>query len=177
MTTRAQLKRLNQTNDSKSDNVTQNEAIIEPKIIEELSRKYVRKIPRVKSSLYDNIIVVGAYKNHKKIFEIEFVNNNVNEKFSLEKILLSLDQMATLNKVNKLQWPMNDNIFTVYTINEFKDECEKTLKNLKISLISEVITIENDLEKREILNKYHNDPIIGGHMGQKKLYEKIRSHF
>ncbi|RYX80263.1 transposase, partial [bacterium] len=153
------------------------EAIIEPKVMEELSRKYVRRIPQIKCALYDKMTVVGAYKNHTKIFEIEFVHKNVNEKFPLEKILSSLDNTATLNKVEKVQWPMDDEFFTVYTINEFKEKGEKMLKNLKISLVPAVITIENDDKKREIMTKYHNDPIIGGHVGQKKLYEKIRSHF
>lgn len=31
--------------------------------------------------------------------------------------------------------------------------------------------------KIEILEKYHNDPLFGGHMGTKKLYQKIRIRY
>lgn len=177
VTTRAQLKRMNRSKNNDKSTQNNERPLLEPKVTEELSRKFVRKTPRVKSAFYKNLIVVGAHKNHRKLFEIEFMHTNVNEKFSLEKILSSLDNMATLNKINKLQWPMDDEFFEIYPINEFKIMCEKVLKNLKISLVSSVEVIKNEDQKKEILTKFHTDPIYGGHMGQKKLYEKIRSHY
>ena len=177
VTTRAQLKRLNRSKDKSGGEKAKNEFISEPKVIEELSRKYVSKIPRIKSALNNDTTVVGAYKNHRKIFEIEFVHKNVNEKFPLEQILSSLEKMATSHKHSTLQWPMNDVFFTAYNLNEFKDISEKTLNNLRISLISPVEKIDDANKKIEIMTKFHNDPVVGGHMGQKKLYEKIRSQF
>lgn len=180
VTTRSQLKRLNHQNVNSVQNKkerAQNDIIEIPKIIEELSRKYVRKIPRIKSEIYESKTVVDVYKNHRKLFEIEFVHNNVNEKFPLEKILSSLDNMATLNKVKNIQWPMDDIIFSVYNINDFKNLAETALKNLQISLVPAVNVITDEKLKTDLLTKYHNDPIIGGHVGQKKLYEKLRSKY
>lgn len=33
------------------------------------------------------------------------------------------------------------------------------------------------IQKMELMKKYHTDPLFGGHMGNKKLYEKLRSKY
>lgn len=65
-------------------------------------------------------------------------------------------------------------------MNDFKrcgNEVLKKAKNLTISIIRPPKVIESDQEKLEILKKFHNDPLYGGHTGPKKLYAKLRQRF
>lgn len=109
--------------------------------------------------------------------KVDLQNTVVNEKFSLEKILSKLQAKAVDLKINKIQWPTNDEIFLFYSMNEFKNECHKLLNDLHISLVRQPRVIESNEEKLDLITSFHNDPVFGGHCGQKKLYAKLRSNF
>lgn len=38
-------------------------------------------------------------------------------------------------------------------------------------------TISEESEKTQIMRKYHNDPMYGGHCGKNRMYSKIRAHY
>lgn len=54
---------------------------------------------------------------------------------------------------------------------------EKHLKNLQLVMINTAENIEDKKLRNELIKRYHDDPLFGGHMGQKKIYEKLRSRF
>ena len=51
------------------------------------------------------------------------------------------------------------------------------LNKIKIRIIKNVKKVTVEEEKEEILNKFHYDPLFGGHSGQKKLLAKISSYY
>lgn len=65
-------------------------------------------------------------------------------------------------------------------MHEFKkcgNDMLKRHKSLSISIIKPPKVIDSDQEKLDILKKFHDDPVYGGHTGQKKLYAKLRKNF
>lgn len=109
--------------------------------------------------------------------------NDIKTPFEASEAVLAITRSQTRklnsdkNKINTVQWPMNDTIFKVITINEFKNMGNEVLKKLTIHLISKAISINDKNEKKEIIDRYHNDPLYGGHLGIKKMYSKIRSKY
>lgn len=53
----------------------------------------------------------------------------------------------------------------------------KLLNQLTISIIKPPKVITDASEKMALLEKFHNDPLFGGHAGQKKLYAKLRNNY
>lgn len=117
---------------------------------------------------------MSIYKNHKKLFDCTIKSQN-NEGITLSEIIAKIDEMSNAYQISKLQWPTYDKIFSHFKIAEFKNQCEKTLKNVEITLINRPQLIKSIDERQQILKKFHDDEIYGGHCGQKRLYAKIRS--
>lgn len=73
-----------------------------------------------------------------------------------------------------------DSIFKMCNTVEFKksgNEMLKKAKFLSIAIIKPPKVIDSVQEKLSILKKIHNDPMYGGHTGQKKLYAKLRQNY
>lgn len=116
-----------------------------------------------------------VYKNKKLIIKID--NPSVKERLTLESALLRLEIEAGRLKIDKLQMYDNDQIFNMCSVNEFKALCNKLLRKIKIAINDTPQTINSQTEKLNILKRYHDDPVFGGHAGQKRMYAKIRSNF
>lgn len=154
----------NQTKQGENNNVT---------IFEELGN-FNDRVPRMRTIIEGNNIVMSAMIKKVKIFEIRSV---VNTNIDLESIIMQL-QRATMDfKINKIQWPTTDELFSMCTIESFKINCLNNLKYLKIALVSLPKIIKNGEEKLNLIKKYHDDPMLGGHCGQKRLYSKLKSMF
>lgn len=173
--TRAQSKRA-QTDNNKNT-TSKNEKIERPKIYEEISRQFDRKTPRIKCTLENSKLNLRAYQNHKPI--IEFVVSSTTEpnKFSLVTILRKIEKEASACKIYKLQLPKDDLFFRIFNLNELKIKGEIILKNLQLIVVNPAVKINENEKKLELMKKYHDDPIFGGHMGRKKMYTKLRSLF
>jgi len=50
----------------------------------------------------------------------------------------------------------------------------KTLKSLRVVLLSPVTVVHNDKEKEAKLSTFHNDPVQGGHTGVTKTLTKVK---
>lgn len=72
-------------------------------------------------------IQLSAFSKHKKMFEIT-AENSVNEKLTLKTILSKLQESAESMNIKKFQWPLNDKIFEMCNIEEFKNACCNELK-------------------------------------------------
>lgn len=160
----------NETNKNEKTSTNEENKI---KIYEELGSSYDKKVPRIRMT---NKNEVCAYKSKKLLFKIRIANSE-NTKLISENIIDELEKSSKIHKITKLQLPKNDQLFSRVSINEFKEICNKKLKNIEIILISEPKKITSDEEKLILIEKYHDDPVLGGHCGSKRLYSKLRTHF
>lgn len=95
----------------------------------------------------------------------------------LELFLEKLEKKAGTLQIDKIQIDTEDEIFKPYKIEEFKNACNKRLKKLQIVIVNKPIKINANEEKDRLLKTYHDDPIFGGHVGQKRLYCKLKSNY
>lgn len=119
---------------------------------------------------------MNIYQNHRVILNI-FIENTANEKLTIKSIFSKLEKAAVRLNIKRIQWPENDYIFQVCDYDDFKLACQNDLNTLQVILTTPTKKISNDEEKQDIMTQYHNDPLYGGHCGQKKLYAKLRSQF
>jgi len=152
-----------------------NMPINSPKIYETLSNYDALKLPLVQFQIEpSHLRIVIRYKRKicaQKILQI------TNDNIVFEQILSQLEAMAGDCKFLKLRLSMMDNIFKKCTINEFKKLGQITLKKISIVLCSERKLITNKQEKQRLIEKYHEDPVFGGHCGQKRLLKKLKASF
>lgn len=118
-------------------------------------------------------ITLNAFQNHKKIFQFTLDN----EKVTLNELLSTLQCEARKFNLKIIEWPLHDIVFQMCTIEQFKNASNNILKHLQIRLIQTPTTIDNKIERENILNKFHTDELYGGHCGSKKLYAKIKEQF
>lgn len=172
---------------SKNNNFNNNldfnrEVEIKSGVIEEFYSGYLQKVPRIKTLHFKvknnrlEHIFMSAYRGHMKIYDIELKAKH-NEKIDLKAIFSKLNSLSASNKVHKVQLLRNDKIFQYCDIELFKETGNKQLKNLYISIITRPEKIDTKEEQLQIMNKFHNDPLYGGHSGQKRMYSQIRSRY
>lgn len=94
-----------------------------------------------------------------------------------ESMLKFIEKELIKRKIYKVQWPKNDLIIKSVKINDFKLAGEKCLEKLQIIIVAAAEAITDKNKQFELMTKYHSDPLFGGHMGKKKLYEKLRASF
>lgn len=174
--TRSMAKAQNNTNStthtqtSNLDKITNN-----TKIYESLTKN--RENPRVRiiycktnETGIPTQIILNAYKNHRKFFEINICNKNI----TLSTLLSQLEQQTNASNIQIIEWPLHDLIFEMCTINEFKHTANGILKTLQIKLIQTPIMVDNEEMRQNLIKKFHDDLIYGGHCGKKKLYAKLK---
>lgn len=178
VTTRSMTKRQQMTKNIQDNTTIQTKV---NKVVEELTTTFDKNIPRLKTTeiLIDKSngkiksIEISAFEKHKKLFKITIES----EKLTLKLILSKIEEKAREYNKNKLQLPTKDKIFDMCTINEMKEAGEKYLKHAQILLVPTPEIINDNKRKMEILEKFHYDPIFGGHYGQKKLYARVRERY
>lgn len=166
--TRQQAKSINMKKEQVEQN-EQNDSNDKVMIYEDSNQKK-SGIPMMSTS---NNKMRAHYKN-KLLFEIEL---NVAKETSLEDLLSMIEKISGENDVKEINWPLNDSYFEKVDIETFKIACNKVLKNLKIYLKYPIMTITDNNEKLRLLKLYHDDPLWGGHSGQKKLLSKLRESY
>lgn len=72
---------------------------------------------------------------------------------------------------------LNDDLFKIININEFKRIANIKLKNISIALTPRVEIISNETQQKTLIKQYHDDPITGGHTGRKRLIGKLKNIF
>lgn len=121
-------------------------------------------------------IEIAIFNKHKIIARIE-IKNSANEKLSLKTITSKLEKTAVELKINKAKWPVNDILFRMCNYEELKMTCQAELKTLQIIFSKPPQIFKNDNEKQKLLEMFHNDPLYGGHAGQKRLCGKTKGTF
>lgn len=171
-------------------NSNNNEPVLaSPKVVEVFNSSMTTKSPRIRCYESDNTLFMNVYHKHNLLFNIDMSNplldnrftyntNQIgNKTFDLKGTLLRLQIEATNRSINSFQLPLNDKIFNFFDINKLKHDCNMYLNQLTLFLVTPPKTMTDPNEKNKILNYFHNDPLVGGHCGQKKLYAKIRSEY
>lgn len=101
----------------------------------------------------------------------------INGNMALEQVLPQLETMANDCKIGKLRLSLADNIFKQCTVNQFKNFGHKYLSKLTIILCNVRKLITNKYEKLQLIEKFHDNPIFGGHCGQTRLLKKLRASY
>lgn len=180
VTTRSMTKK---QNSGKTPNESNLISLPQPKAITEIIG-YDKNIPRIrireligdKNTGEIVQIKMNLYHKRKVLAKIE-LSATAKDKLSIKTILSQVQNAADALGLNRLQWPLNDTIFKLCTEEEFKNACNETLNNLMISLIKPCIIINDEQEKIDLLRKYHNDALYGGHCGRNRLYAKLKSMY
>lgn len=186
--TRSMTRKINKTNNEYrneieiNDNVSRNllnKKEIKINIYEELGTYKYDKIPRIKilrrTINCPQTLVVILKK--KKLININLTHMELSERSSLAVILSMLETQAELRGLNKMHVHENDELFKHMKAEIFKEIGNSVLNNLQILITKPVKEITNENEKLAILKQFHDDPVHGGHCGQRRLYAKIRSRY
>lgn len=175
VTTRSMTKRLvttqvNEINESQND--------LKIKVQEADNGKIYKKTPKLITSynLERNEITFKVYTyNHKVI--INYNMKFVNDKNFLENCLSRLDLETRKINVENIRLQKDDNLFKIIACYEFIKRGNEILKYVNIIIIKPPIIVKLSEEKKRIIEMYHDNPIFGGHSGQKRLYSKIRANY
>lgn len=159
-------KQMNDTNESKLN------------VYDELGSYSYNKTPRLKLliSKDDQHFKLMLVKNKKKLMNVDIKPPDFSE-YSFRRIFSMLEAQAEIQSFNKIHIHNNDKLFTYVTAEKFKVWGNKILKRLTIILTAPVVQITAEDDKLAILKKFHDDPLEGGHCGQRRLYAKIRSRY
>ena len=170
--TRKNKKDTNVSNYNKSDNFSK-----PIKIFEVNDKKEVKKLVRIVFCFTGKSPKCFLKKGRKIISNINLNDYYINGKFELENFLPYLEKEVNNKSIEKLQLSMNDIIFDRIRIQEFKDIADKTLKKLEIALTPKLEYITSAEEKLQIIKTCHDNPILGGHPGKKRLLDKIKTKY
>lgn len=161
-------------NNSKSNNTKTYSPLIESNL------KYNTKKLRMQTMLLDNKSVTSAqisiYKSKNKICELNWTYDK-NETDFPRNLMFELERASTRHNFDQIQWPLEDKFFEICRIENFKKACMKVLKNVTVILVKKPKFVANEIERNELINKFHTCEINGGHVGKKKLCAKLRSEF
>lgn len=163
-----------------------------PKVIEAINHKEYKKVPIISLQIRENSTGQNT-KQHQKVMQFRaitkvFSHNKVRllTSFSLEfhdldhyikEWLKCLQEEAMKLEINRLILENENELFEHININEFKDLGNKILNRLIIIIKETPITIVDEEKKLEIMAKYHDNPILGGHIGRNRLFFKIKSRY
>lgn len=150
------------------------------RVFEDFNTGFSSKVPRLKTRSINidtsgliNSIAIAAHRAHRKLFEVTLNKG----KETLTVLFSKLQKVANVNQIKNLQISRDDKIFKLCRVEEFKSIGNKVLRSLTISIFKPPKVVTDASEKLEIIKRFHDDPLFGGHAGQKKLYAKLRSNF
>ena len=146
-----------------------------PNIYETITTRTIMKLPRLK--LKNDLCTLTLTNGKKNVLKINIENFIVHNKIALEQLLLRLETEVGNLGFKTIQLKKDDNIFKYISINELKNKGNIVLKKVTIVLTAATIYVHDPEEKIKILNKFHNDPILGGHAGISRLLSKIRRYY
>lgn len=135
--------------------------------------KNIEGVPKIVTK--NNIL--SAHKNKNILFEINLNKFVVNENLAVRELLSTVEKLLGGTNTDKINWPLNDEIFEYINIRDFKKACFETLTDVVIHLTPQIKNVTSETEKLEIMQRFHDDKMWGGHTGQKKLLNKIKAQY
>lgn len=133
-----------------------------------------RKIPKLKITFSNNNFFIKVFFKRKLLIQLEVYRKKIQALAPLFKIL---NEELGKTDFNEFEINENEKVFELCDMMNFIHVGNQVLNKINLSIVKSPILIENLEEKKEIIRKYHIDPIVGGHSGTRKLFAKIRSRF
>jgi hypothetical protein len=158
----------NKNNNNKDIPVTNKITSAGQKVIVNNNNTIYNSIPYVKFIIKDNINNIND--NEVLQARISIPKSSLNTRKSRKAII------REFNKLNSLSVNI-DTIFTKIKIEKFIKLTNKTINNFTIIINARAIYITDTKEKIEIIKKYHDNPLTGGHSGIKRTLSKIKSKY
>lgn len=109
--------------------------------------------------------------SRKLIFNPSSVNSYIDMLFTELNFVLLKKKFKEI-RINPL-----DDIFKYISLQTFKELAHKNITSCCIWIMQPITYIESAAERQKIIEHFHTHMLEGGHSGQKRLYEKIRSKY
>lgn len=106
--------------------------------------------------------------------DVSLVKNN---NTSLRNVFIQLQLIADKYKIPRMRIKRNDILFQLYKAQEFKELARQVLKTLKLIITPSPKFINDPEEQCSLIERYHNDLILGGHPGKKRLLAKLQQSY
>lgn len=166
--------------EDKNDNVVdrKDDSKVDLRVYEELGFFDYNKVPRLKvlRDFDESSLRIMFVKKRKLLFKVDLAPRDFSEA-SLRRIFSMLDDQAEAHNLNKAHITQNDLMFDYFSMAKFKEVGNEVLKNIRVILTTPVVKVLDEEGQLAIMKKFHEDPMLGGHCGQRRLYAKIRSRY
>lgn len=172
--TRSMTRKLNEQKELKDVRKNERKIIEYMPVIEEFNECHLKMVPKV---ITNDDYKLKVHKKSKMLINVDLNKYIIDRKFALEKLLTDLEKQTNEMRIKQIKWPMNDNFFKLISLNTFKNACNKILRTLSISLTKPTMEVGEKSTINEIIKRNHDNPFYGGHFGQKKLLEKIKTRY
>lgn len=156
------------------------DSIVKIPVYHKFSHEFSTKIPKIRSELFYtqgkfSKLSINIYKGFKLALSLNIQIDN--ETLNLDEMLLRLEREAVNVNIFKIEWPKDDIFFTICSLQYLKDHVIKLLRNIEIILTDPIEQVLERSEKEKLMTIYHDDPLLGGHCGRRKLYAKLRAKY
>uniref|UniRef100_A0A1Y1L2Y9 RNA-directed DNA polymerase n=2 Tax=Photinus pyralis TaxID=7054 RepID=A0A1Y1L2Y9_PHOPY len=151
-----------------------------PKIYEVIENFEASHLPKLIFKLdtpYPKMQIIMNNNKKRARVNINIDSCITTEILALEQVISRLEKVAGEQGINKLQLELNSQIFNYVPLSNFKIVANDTLHNLQIVLTKPIQKVFDATEKQALITRFHRDPILGGHCGQKRMLSKLRSYF
>lgn len=153
------------------------------KMYDSLSNEEVRGIPKLeievikRNKKFVQCVVYIMNKNYKKsLLLVGEYRICLQEPVALEYMVRDIEIAAENKSMHKIGLDVNTTFMKLLDVDILKKLASKILKKLNIVLFERPKIIIDSHMISEILEKNHNTP-TGGHIGQNKLYKKLRKEY
>lgn len=96
---------------------------------------------------------------------------------ALRQIFTELDLVGSKSGIHNVKISAEDEIFEKISAQDLINLANKCLKQVTIWINQPITEITDKTRQAELINHFHNHRIEGGHVGQKRLYSKLRSQY
>lgn len=171
VTTRAQ-------SGNKTENKIQKAIPEKPKVFETIGFACVKKWVKLRTNTNKGKPII-FFKRGKQVLapKINIENTIANGNIDLGQFFPILEKEAISRNLDKIQLNLNDDIFSLMTIEEFKQKAYKHIKKIQIALTPKICIVTDKEEQKLLLKKFHDDPMFGGHPGTTRLVNKLRQFY
>ena len=147
------------------------------KIYETTNSDEVKSLPCLKLIVKESTHKLKIVNKKKLVLELDLDSLIVHEKIALAQFFSKLEKLVGNTDYKNLKIAINDTLFNFVDINEFKNIGNAKLKTVTIAITPKIVTVTSDTQKLEILKKFHENPVFGGHPGVSRLLSKIKRFY